>query len=101
LDRSVSSYIYNRDAGTITATIDDDATSYPVIINTRTRAVKKLPQGLSVVSDVSTAGGHIAVLSSNDASPTEVYALEGDHLRKLTRHNDAFVAGLQIGAVED
>lgn len=101
LDRSVSSYVYNRDAGTITATIDDDATSYPVVVNTRTRAIKKLPQGLSVVSDVSTAGGHIAVLSSNDASPTEVYALEGEHLRKLTKHNDAFVAGLQIGAVED
>src|SRR5262249_55948152 len=31
----------------------------------------------------------------------EVYALEGDHLRKLTKHNDAFMASLQLGAVED
>jgi dipeptidyl aminopeptidase/acylaminoacyl peptidase len=30
-----------------------------------------------------------------------VYALEGEHLRKLTRHNDAFIAQLQLGAVQD
>src|SRR5262249_17823512 len=82
-------------------TIEDDTTSYPVVVNIHTHAIKKLPQGLSVVSDLSTASGHTAVLSSNDTSPTEVYALEGDHLRKLTKHNDAFIAGLQLGAVED
>jgi dipeptidyl aminopeptidase/acylaminoacyl peptidase len=41
------------------------------------------------------------VLASNDTSPTEVYALEGEHLRRLTRHNDAFMAQLKFGTIED
>jgi len=101
LDRGVSSYVFNKDSAGITATLDDDTTAYPVLINTRTRAIRKLSQGLSVVSDLNTAAGHTAVLSSNDTSPTEVYALEGEHLRKLTKHTDAFVAQLKLGAVRD
>jgi dipeptidyl aminopeptidase/acylaminoacyl peptidase len=101
LDRAISSYVFNKDSATITATIDDDTTSYPITINTRTRAIKKLSQGLAIVTDLSSAAGHTAVLSSNDTSPTEVYALEGEHLRKITKHTDSFVAQLKIGAVRD
>jgi dipeptidyl aminopeptidase/acylaminoacyl peptidase len=101
LDRGVSSYVFNKESATITATIDDDTTAYPVRVNMRTRAIRKLSQGPSVVSDLNAAAGHTAVLSSNDTSPTEVYALEGEHLRKLTRHNDAFISQLKLGAVQD
>lgn len=99
VDRGVSFYVFDKDAASITATVDDDTTAYPVLI--KTHATRKLTQGLSVVSDLNSAGGHTAALSSNDTSPTEVYALEGGHLRKLTKHNDAFMAQLQLGAVED
>jgi len=101
LDRAVTSYVFSKDSTEITATIDDDTTSYPVTLNTRTRAIKKLSQGLAIVSELSSAAGHTAVLSSNDTSPTEVYALEGEHLRKITKHTDAFFAQLKIGAVHD
>lgn len=101
LDRGVSSYALTKDPSTLIATIDDDGIAYLVLLNTRTRAIRKLTQGSSVVSDLSTANGRTAVLSSNDASPSEVYALEGEHLRKLTRHNDAFMAQLKIGTIED
>lgn len=100
LDRSVSSYVLTGPT-TITATVDDDTSAYPVSINTRTHASKKLVQGPFVVSDLTAAAGHTAALSSNDTSPAEVYALEGEHLRKLTRHNDAFVASLELGTTED
>jgi dipeptidyl aminopeptidase/acylaminoacyl peptidase len=99
LDRAVTSYVFNKD--TITATIDDDTTAYPIAINTKTHAIKKMSQGLAVVSELSSAAGHIAVLSSNDTSATEVYALEGEHLRKITKHTDAFVSQLKIGAIHD
>ena len=101
LDRAVTSYVFNKDSTEITATIDDDTTAYPITVNTRTRAIKKLSQGLSIASNLVSAAGHTAVLSSNDTSPTEVYALEGDHLRKITKHTDAFVTQLKIGAVHD
>lgn len=101
LDRAVTSYVFNKNSTDIIATIDDDTTAYPIVVNTRTRAIKKLSQGLAIVSNLVSAAGHIAVLSSNDTTPTEVYALEGDHLRKITKHTDAFVAQLKIGAVRD
>ncbi len=101
LDRGVTSYVFNKDSDTITVTLDDDATAYPAVVNIRTHAIRKLPQGLSVAGSLTTANGHIALLSSNDGSPAEVYALEKGRLRKLTRHNDAFVAGLRLGPVED
>jgi dipeptidyl aminopeptidase/acylaminoacyl peptidase len=101
LDRGVSSYTLNKGSSTLIVTIDDDGAAYPVLLNTRTHAVKKLAQGLSVVSELSTVNGHTAVLSSNDTSPAEVYALEGEHLRRLTRHTDAFMAQLKVGTTED
>jgi dipeptidyl aminopeptidase/acylaminoacyl peptidase len=101
LDRGVSSYAFNKDSTAFILTVEDDGIAYPVLFNSRTHAVRKLTQGLSVVSDLSTVNGRTALLSSNDTSPTEVYALEGDHLRRLTRHNDAFMTQLKIGTIED
>lgn len=101
LDRAVSSYVLGKDAATIILTTEDDGVAYPVLLNTRTRASKKLPQGPSIVTDLSMEGGHVALLSSNDTAPTEVYALEGEHVRKLTKHNDAFMTGIRLGAVQD
>src|SRR5262249_25823292 len=101
LDRAVASYEFNKDPNSITIFTEDDTTAYPAVVNIKTHQIKKFPQGLSVVSGLSVANGHVAVLSSNDKSPSEVYAFEQGRLRKLTRHNDAFVAGLQLGAVED
>ena len=101
LDRGVSSYAFNKDSTAFILTVEDDGIAYPVLFNSRTRAVRKLTQGPSVVSDLSTVNGRTALLSSNDTSPTEVYALEGDHLRRLTRHNDAFMTQLKIGTIED
>ena len=55
----------------------------------------------SSVSALSSAAGHTALLESNDGALAEVYALEAGQLRKLTAHNDAFLAELELGAVED
>jgi dipeptidyl aminopeptidase/acylaminoacyl peptidase len=45
--------------------------------------------------------GHIAALYTNDSDPAEIYALEGGKLRKLTTHNDALMAELELVPVED
>ena len=47
------------------------------------------------------AAGHIALLWTTDGSPSEIYALEGTRLRKLTGHNDALVAGLTFAPAQD
>jgi len=40
-------------------------------------------------------------MQTNDGAPAEEYALEAGRLRKLTAHNDAFLAELQLGSVDD
>ena len=47
------------------------------------------------------AAGHTAVLYTNDTSPAEIYALENGALRKLTTHNDALIAELNLVPTED
>ena len=43
----------------------------------------------------------IALLASTAGSPPAIYALEKGGLRQLTRHNDAWLAGLRLGTTED
>lgn len=99
LDRPISSFAYLKD--TIIATVEDDTTAYVASVNAHTGAFKALVQGAFVLSDVASAAGHAVLLHADDTSPVEVFSLEGNRLRKLTQHNDSFMAGLQLGTVED
>jgi dipeptidyl aminopeptidase/acylaminoacyl peptidase len=102
LDRAVKSFAFAADSASLTLTVEDDQTEYPARVDlakgTITRAAAPGPY---VVSAVTSAGGHTSVLEANDAALAEVYALDDGRLRKLTAHNDAFFAELQLGAAED
>ena len=52
-------------------------------------------------SGLNVGGAHTAMLWTTDAAPAEIYALEGNALRKLTGHNDAVAATLAIAPVEE
>jgi dipeptidyl aminopeptidase/acylaminoacyl peptidase len=102
LDRAVQSFAFAADSSSITVTVEDDRTAYAARIDLSNGAITRLTApGPFVVSALSTAAGHTAVLKTTDGAPAEVYALEGGDLRKLTAHNDAFLAGLDLGAAED
>jgi dipeptidyl aminopeptidase/acylaminoacyl peptidase len=101
LDRPVSSYAFAHDSDSIWATIEDDGRAYAARIDLRSGAPEKAADGAFVVWSVSEAAGHAAVLYSDDASPAEVYALDAGKLRKLTRHNDAWLAAVKLGEVEE
>lgn len=47
------------------------------------------------------SAGHTALLWTTDETLPEVYALEGNKLRKLTGHNDALAAGLKIAGAQE
>lgn len=102
LDRAVTSYVFAADGKSIAITVEDDGTAYPARIDLAggsiTREVAAAP---SVVSALSAGAGHTALLQTNDKALAEVFALEGGKLRKLTTHNDAWLAELQLGTVED
>jgi dipeptidyl aminopeptidase/acylaminoacyl peptidase len=101
LDRAVMSFAFAGDAA-ITIAVEDDGTIYPARVDLAGGSItREAGAGRFVVSALSSAGGHTALLQTSDGALAEVYALESGQLRKLTAHNDAFLAELQLGAVDD
>jgi dipeptidyl aminopeptidase/acylaminoacyl peptidase len=101
LDRGVSAPAFTSDGSSITFLVADDRREYPAKIALSGGAVEKLSGVEFVVSQQSSASGHSAVTASNDTVAPEIFALEAGKLRKLTAHNDALLAEIQLGAVED
>jgi len=101
LDRQVMSFAFSGDSAAITIAVEDDGTVYPARVDLASGAIAREAIGQFAVSALNSAGGHTALLESNDNALAEVYALEGGKLRKLTAHNDEFLSELTLGAVED
>jgi dipeptidyl aminopeptidase/acylaminoacyl peptidase len=102
LDRAVMSFAFAADSASILIAVEDDARVYPARIDLPGGAItREVAAGSFVVSALSSAAGHTVLLDSSDGALAEVYALEAGQLRKLTSHNDALLAELQLGAVED
>lgn len=100
-DRGISSPEFMADGKSITFLVADDRREYPAKISVAGRDVEKLTGLDFVVTQRSTEGGHTAALASNDSIAPEIFALEAGKLRKLTSQNDALLAEIQLGAVED
>jgi dipeptidyl aminopeptidase/acylaminoacyl peptidase len=101
LDRAVMSFAF-AGPGSIMIAVEDDGRIYPARIDLPGGAItREVAAGSFVVSALSSAAGNTALLEANDGALAEVYALEAGQLRKLTTHNDAFLAELELGAVED
>lgn len=99
LDRGVSGLRFGVDPQSLTVLVTDDRSVYPVSVSRN--AVKRLMEPPIVVSNLTTGGGHVALLSGNDVKPTEVFAMEGGSLRQLTHQNDALLSELELGATEE
>ena len=100
-DRGIGSPEFTADGSALSFIVPDDRSEYPAKVSVNGGAVDRLLPGALVVNGKSSAGGHTAVDVTSDASPDEICALENGKLRKLTSHNDALMAELQLGAVED
>jgi dipeptidyl aminopeptidase/acylaminoacyl peptidase len=102
LDRAVMSFAFAADSASIMIAVEDDGGIYPARVDLPSGAItREVAAGSFVVSALSSAAGHTALLETNDGALAEVHALESGQLRKLTAHNDALLAELQLGAVED
>jgi dipeptidyl aminopeptidase/acylaminoacyl peptidase len=101
LDRAVVDYTWAPDHKAIDALIEDDRQIYPLRMPLDGSAPSRLLAERAVTTEFASAGGHMAVLVASDHAAPEVHALEQGKLRKLSHHNDAFLAELDLGAVED
>jgi dipeptidyl aminopeptidase/acylaminoacyl peptidase len=100
-DRSVSSPDFSADGKGITVLVGDDRSEYPAMVTISDHGVQKLLQPPVVLGNVTRGGSCVAVTSSTDDKPTEIFAWEGSHLRQLTHQNDAVLAELQLAKSED
>jgi dipeptidyl aminopeptidase/acylaminoacyl peptidase len=101
LDRSISSPLWSADGKGIYFTVADDRIRYLARIPAAGGRVRRVIEGRRVVSSPSQdARGSIALLSTTPAHPPEVFAVDGDTLRRLSHQNDGWLAGVKLAATE-
>jgi dipeptidyl aminopeptidase/acylaminoacyl peptidase len=101
LDRGVSFPAFAGDGKSLLFVVADDRSEYPARVDLEGGKIERLIGLPLVVEALDSKHGHTAVLCATDAAPSEVCALEGGALHRLTHQNDELLAGIQLGAVED
>ena len=99
-DRSVSAPSFASD-GRLAYLVSDDRNEYPAEVEITGNGTKRLLDQPGEVEGWDTAGGHTAVLFTGDSSIAEIYAFENGSLRKLTTHNDALMAELNLAPTDN
>ena len=93
LDRGVSDLHFSADGKSISFFVTDDRSVYPARAALVGGNVEKLMSPPVVAGSWSWEKDHVALLSSTDSMPNEVFAFEGGKLRQLTHQNDALFRG--------
>ncbi|MEP7226387.1 MAG: S9 family peptidase [Gemmatimonadales bacterium] len=101
LDRNVLSPVWSADGASILFLLEDDGVTDVARVPSGGGKVERLTRGRGVVSDLSVGGGKMAVLASTPTVPAEVFAIEGGGLRRLSRQNDDWLAGVGLAPVEE
>ena len=102
LDNSVGAPTLTNDGRDVLAEVQQDRVNYLARFPLSGKGkVERITSQQGNASAHDEAAGHLVVLWSTDAAPPELYALEGTSLRKLTTHNDAWLAALKIAPTQD
>ena len=99
LDRGVRSPIFSTD-GHLSYLVADDRNVYPAEMELSGEGDKRLLEQQGSILAWDAAAGHTAVLYTDDTEIPEIYAFENGSLRKLTTHNDALQAELNLVPTE-
>ena len=102
LDRPATGVAWSADGRSLLFAVADDRTQYIARVPLAGGHVERLTDGRRVVNSLSgVSGDALAVLASTATTLPEIHALENGKLRKLTAHNDAWLAGVLLGATEE
>jgi dipeptidyl aminopeptidase/acylaminoacyl peptidase len=102
LDRNVLSPAWSADGASILFLLEDDRVTSVASVPSGGGKIRLLTQGRGFVSDLSVGpGGKVAVLAGTPTMPAEVFAVEGGALRRLSRQNDSWLAGIRLAPVEE
>ncbi len=102
LDQWVGGAVMASHAGHALTTVADDRQEYVAEVSLDGQgSATRVTTGSGSAMGLNAAGGHVALLWTTDATDSEIYALEGGNLRRLTTHNDAVLATLKLAPTED
>ena len=102
LDRNVLSPVWSADGASILFLLEDDRVTDVASVPSGGGKIQQLTRGRGFVSDLSVGpGGKVAVLAGTPTVPAEVFAVEGGGLRRLSRQNDGWLAGVRLAPVEE
>lgn len=101
LDRNLEYPFWSANGKSIFAIVEDDGNQHLVEISRSGGSAKTVVGGERDISQaVVSSNGRIAVLSSTMLQPPELFAVEKGKTRRLTEHNDALMAELDLGTTE-
>ncbi len=103
LDRGVQSqFSWSTDGKSLLCAVDDTNAAYLAKVDIGTSAVEKLVAGRITLSSIVVAkSGLVSFLSTTAKSPPEVHILQGATSKRITRHNDAWLADLRLAETAD
>jgi dipeptidyl aminopeptidase/acylaminoacyl peptidase len=102
LDRNVLSPVWARNGRAIYFLIEDDRNQHLARLNWADNSIDRMVAGRRETSAFDIGGkDRIAVLDGIVEAPDAVYAFEEGRYRRLTHHNDEWMAGVKLGATEE
>lgn len=101
IDRPVSTPRWTKDGQSIAVLVTDDRQRYVAQFNLKTKQMTKVVDGKRSFSALeSHPNGSWVSLMSEPQLPTELFAIENGVTRRLTKHQEDFLALLELASVE-
>jgi dipeptidyl aminopeptidase/acylaminoacyl peptidase len=102
LDLNVLSPTFSPDGKSVLFLLEDDRVYHLARVPLAGGPVERLVEGKRAIEDLTVGrDGRVALTSSTPEQPTEVFALEGRGLRKISGQNDGWLAQIRLAPVEE
>jgi dipeptidyl aminopeptidase/acylaminoacyl peptidase len=102
MDRNMYKPQWSADGSTLYFLLEEDRTTLLAKVSAAGGNVDRIINDRRVISAFDLApAGKLVLLSSRPHEPQEVFALDNNTLRPLSRKNEALLARLKLGAVEE
>ncbi len=101
LDRPVSNIKFSKDGNNIAVLVSDDRERYLAQFNSKTGIMTKIAGGKRSFSALQPqSANNWLVMMSEPQLPGELFAVENGNTRRLTKHQDEFLAPLELATTE-
>ncbi len=101
LDRNGLSPTFSPDGASVLFLLEEDRTYHLARVPLAGGPIERLVEGKRTIEDLSVGTGRMVVTSSTPDRPTEIFAVEGRELRKITSQNDAWLAQVRLAPLEE